>query len=144
MPFLKKLVAFLAKFIAGYGSPLVFAAILWSAFKGISFLGVSANWFSTGIPQYDLMIVVITSLVYLWLQGIAAAWGDVGSDSQAMADLIFSFIPAGVLGIYIYDGLWRWEYVTVIGAIVAYDIFVNTKILFKVARLTSELAKAGR
>lgn len=131
-------------FIVGHGSPLLYTAFIWSLLLGGSVL-FSSNWISTGIPRYDLLIVVAATIVYLWIQGIVAAWGNVGNDTGAMLDLIFSMIPILPIAFHLYGSASiQWDYVAVISGVVLYDVIINTKVIFKIARLTSELAQAGR
>ena len=149
--FFGKAIAFIAKFIVGYGSPLVFGAVLWTAiegWKGSIFgqwqtsVSIDPNWFSTGNPIIDLNIVIWATIAYLWAQGIAAAWGEIGSDRAVMFDTLFSMVPFGVLLVHTTNGGVNVDYAWIVGAIIAYDLVVNTKILVKVSRLTSELASA--
>jgi len=131
-------------FIAGHGSPLLYTAFIWSLLLGGSVLFPS-NWISTGIPRFDLLIVVAVTIAYLWIQGIVAAWGNVGNDTGAMLDLIFSMVPVLPIAFHLYGSAnIQWDYVAVISGVVLYDVIINTKVIFKIARLTSELAQAGR
>ncbi len=129
--------SFVAQFIVGYGSPLIFGSALWFILeKGLLYMLLSS-------PEHHLLIISLISILYMWTQGVAAAWVEIGSDSGVMIDLLVSFVPLVVIILHIYEGNnIHWAYVAIVGFIVLYDLVINTKILFKMARLTSELAKA--